>query len=332
MRKLAVIAVVAVIIVAIVWVLNTSYLVTPPAGAAKVLAHRGIHQVFSLDEVGNDTCTAERIEPPRHAYLENTIASMRAALDSGAEVIELDVHLTPDRQFAVFHDWTLDCRTNGAGVTEETPMSKLKTLDIGYGYTADGGKTFPFRGQGEGEMPTLREVFTALPHGRFLINFKSERREEGATLAVMLRFHPEWRKLIFGVYGGRAPTQETLRLVGGLRGYDRQSTMACLGRYAAYGWTGILPEACSDTLIVVPANYAPFLWGWPNRFAARMQAAGSEIILLGPHRGGDFTSGIDSAEQLALVPENFSGYVWTNRAETIGPLLNKRLAASNDQK
>ncbi|WP_037430605.1 glycerophosphodiester phosphodiesterase family protein, partial [Sinorhizobium fredii] len=136
MRKLAVIAVAAVVIVAIVWFLNTSYLVAPPAGTARVLAHRGIHQVYGLDGVDNDTCTAERIEPPRHAYLENTIASMRAALDSGAEVIELDVHLTPDRQFAVFHDWTLDCRTNGAGVTEETPMSKLKTLDIGYGYTA----------------------------------------------------------------------------------------------------------------------------------------------------------------------------------------------------
>ncbi len=27
-------------------------------------------------------------------------------------------------------------------------MSELKTLDIGYGYTADGGKSFPFRGQG----------------------------------------------------------------------------------------------------------------------------------------------------------------------------------------
>ncbi|OAP40636.1 glycerophosphodiester phosphodiesterase [Sinorhizobium glycinis] len=332
MRKFAVIAVVAVIIVGVVWVLNTSYLAAPPAGAAKVVAHRGIHQVYNPDGVGNDTCTAQRIEPPRHGYLENTIASMRAALDSGAEVIELDVHLTPDRQFAVFHDWTLDCRTNGAGVTEETPMAKLKTLDIGYGYTADGGKTFPFRGQGEGQMPTLTEVFAALPHGRFLINFKSERREEGATLAVMLRFRPEWRKLVFGVYGGRTPTQEALRLVTGLRGYDRRSTMACLGRYAAYGWTGMVPDACRDTLIVVPANYAPFLWGWPYRFAARMQAAGSEIILLGPDSGGEFTSGIDSADELALVPENFSGYVWTNRAETIGPLLNKRLAASNDQK
>ncbi|MDK1488997.1 glycerophosphodiester phosphodiesterase family protein [Sinorhizobium sp. 7-81] len=318
-------------VVAALWLLNTSLLVTPPSDTAKILAHRGIHQVFQQEGVENDTCTAQRIEPPRHTYLENTIASMQAAMDSGAEVVELDVHLTPDRQFAVFHDWTLDCRTDGKGVTEQTPMTKLKTLDIGYGYTADGGKTFPFRGRAQGQMPTLTEVFTALPHGRFLINFKSERREEGATLAVLLRAHPEWRKSVFGVYGGSAPTQETLRLVPGLRGYDRQSTLACLGRYVAYGWTSIVPEACHNTLVVVPANYAPFLWGWPDRFAARMKDVGSEVILLGRYGGGDFTSGIDSADDLTLVPKNFAGYVWTNRAETISPLLVKRMAATNSQ-
>ncbi|MCZ4089849.1 MULTISPECIES: glycerophosphodiester phosphodiesterase family protein [Sinorhizobium] len=318
-------------VAAALWLLNTSLLVTPPSDTAKILAHRGIHQVFQQEGVENDTCTAQRIEPPRHAYLENTIASMQAAMDSGAEVVELDIHLTPDRQFAVFHDWTLDCRTDGKGVTEQTPMTTLKTLDIGYGYTADGGKTFPFRGRAQGQMPTLTEVFTALPHGRFLINFKSDRREEGATLAVLLRAHPEWRKSVFGVYGGSAPTQETLRLVPGLRGYDRQSTLACLGRYVAYGWTSIVPEACHNTLVVVPANYAPFLWGWPDRFAARMKDAGSEVILLGRYGGGDFTSGIDSADDLTLVPKNFAGYVWTNRAETISPLLGKRMAATNSQ-
>lgn len=322
MKKLAI---VALIFAAIVWLLNTSLLATPPSGEAKVLAQGGVHQVLEPDGTDKDTCTATRIEPPRHTFLENTIASMRAAFDSGADVVELDVHLTPDRKFAVFHDWTLDCRTDGTGVTEETPMAELKTLDIGYGYSADGGKTFPFRGQGEGKMPTLTEVFDALPHGRFLINFKSERREEGAMLAVLLRIRPEWRNRVFGVYGGRAPTQEALRLVDGLRGYDRRSALSCLGRYLAYGWTGIVPEACHDTLVVVPGNYAPFLWGWPDRFAARMQAAGSDIILLGPYGGGDFITGIDSRDELALVPDDFSGYVWTNRAETIGPILNEPL-------
>ena len=320
--------IVAVLFAAVVWLLNTSLLATPPEGPPKILAHRGIHQTYPKAGVGNDTCTAEIIEKPRHDHLENTVASMQAAFDSGAAVVELDIHLTPDRQFAVFHDWTFDCRTEGKGVTEETPMTVLKSLDIGYGYTADGGKTFPFRGKGTGQMPTLEEVFTALPVRQFLVNFKSRRAEEGAALAALLETHPEWRQAVFGVYGGGEPTREALKLVKGLRGYDRNSVVGCLARYIAYGWTGVVPAACQNTLVIVPGNYAPWLWGWPDRFAQRMKSAGSEIILLGPYAGGDFTTGIDSAEDLELVPENFSGYVWTNRAEMIGPMLAKRQPAS----
>ncbi len=58
-----------------------------------------------------------------------------------------------------------------------------------------------------------------------------------------------------------------------------------------------------------------------------MKAAGSEIILLGPYHGGDFTTGIDTMQDLELVPPGFSGYIWTNRIEMIGPALGKRQIA-----
>lgn len=316
-----------VLFAAVVWLMNTSLFVTPPAGSAKLLSHRGVHQTYPKANVGNDTCTATIIDPPRHPYLENTIASMGAAFDAGADVVELDVHLTPDKQFAVFHDWTLDCRTEAKGVTEETPMATLKSLDIGYGYTADGGKTFPFRGKGVGQMPTLDEVLAALPDRKFLVNFKSRRAEEGVALATLIEAQPQWRQAMFGVYGGEEPTREALKRLEGMRGYDRTSTMACLTRYLGYGWTGLMPEACRNTLVIVPGNYAHFLWGWPDRFSARMKAAGSEIILLGPYHGGDFTTGIDTMQDLELVPPGFSGYIWTNRIEMIGPALGKRQVA-----
>ncbi|HEV7694256.1 MAG TPA: glycerophosphodiester phosphodiesterase family protein, partial [Hyphomonadaceae bacterium] len=142
-------------------------------GKIKLIAHRGVHQTFSKDGVGNDTCTADRIYPPTHDLIENTLPSMEAAFAAGADVVELDVHLTPDKQFAVLHDWTVDCRTEGKGVTEQLDMAYLKTLDLGYGYTVDGGKTYPLRGKGVGMMPTLPEVLARFPDKRFLINFKS---------------------------------------------------------------------------------------------------------------------------------------------------------------
>ena len=48
---------------------------------------------------------------------------MQAGFAAGADVVELDVHPTTDGEFAVFHDWTLDCRTDGHGVTREHSMA-----------------------------------------------------------------------------------------------------------------------------------------------------------------------------------------------------------------
>ncbi|MDX3927346.1 MAG: glycerophosphodiester phosphodiesterase family protein [Shinella sp.] len=308
----------------LIWSFNSSLIAPPPAGKTKLIAHRGAHQVHDTAGVDAQTCTAERIEPPVHPYLENTIEGMRAAFDAGADIVELDVHLTPDGKFAVFHDWTLDCRTNGKGVTEETPMAVLKTLDIGYGYTADGGKTFPFRGKGIGLMPTLDEVFAALPSGKFLINFKSRREEEGAALAGMLNERPEWRETVFGVYGGGEPTDRAIADVAGLRGYTAASAKSCLLSYLGTGWIGHVPEACRNTLVPVPENYAWLLWGWPNRFMTRMHEAGSEVILLGPYGSEGWTSGIDTPNQLAGIPDRFAGHVWTNRILTMAPAVKER--------
>lgn len=103
------------------------------------------------------------------------------------------MHPTTDGHFAVFHDWTLDCRTNGTGRTRDHDLATLKALDIGHGYSADGGRSFPLRGQGIGQIPSLAEVFEAFPEGRFLINFKSRDAGEGDRLAVMLAERPSWR-------------------------------------------------------------------------------------------------------------------------------------------
>jgi glycerophosphoryl diester phosphodiesterase len=304
------------------WGANTS--VFSDGGETRLLAHRGVHQTFSLDGVGNDTCTAERIREPTHRFLENSIPSMNAAFEAGASVVELDVHLTPDGHFAVFHDWTLDCRTDGSGVTHETDIATLRALDIGYRYTADGGETFPFRGQGVGMMPTLVEVFDLFPNRQFLINFKSRRSGEGEALAELLNGSLVARAATFGVYGGDLPTQTALANVEGLRGYTRRSLLDCGRPLLALGWSGYVPEPCRNTLLVLPVNIAPFVWGFPHRLTARLAEHGTDVILIGPYDGGGFSVGIDDEEMLAQVPNGFDGYVWTNRIEEIGPLMAER--------
>lgn len=304
-------------VAAAIYLNNTSLLAPHRDGKPVLLAHRGIAQRFDERDVKNDTCTAARMLPPTHDYLDNTLRSMRAGFEAGADVVELDVHPTTDGEFAVFHDWTLDCRTDGQGVTREQSMAKLKMLDIGYGYTADGGKTFPFRGKGIGMIPTLSEVFAAFPDRQLLINVKSRDAKEGEKLAAVLAALPAERRRMIMVYGGDEPIEMIRRLTPDVRTTSRAAIRNCLIRYIGYGWTGLMPASCRNAMVLVPINAAPWLWGWPDRFLNRMADANSAVFVLGPYSGGEFSTGIDTPELFARLPRGYSGGIWTNEIEAI---------------
>lgn len=286
-----------------------------------LLAHRGMAQTYHREDLERDTCTATRIDEPDHPYLENTIASMRAAFAMGADIVELDIHPTTDGQFAVFHDWTLECRTEGKGVTREQAMSYLKTLDVGYGYTADGGKTFPFRGMGVGLMPTLDEVLQTFPDRRFLINVKSRDPSEGERLAARLLQLTESQRALLSVYGGHEPVMVVRERIPGFIAMSKQTLKDCLLGYMATGWLGILPDTCRNSIVLVPSNLAAVLWGWPNRFFERMNAINTQAFIAGPVDASlrqSESAGIDAEEQIRAIPQDFSGGIWTDRIDRVG--------------
>lgn len=64
-------------------------------------------------------------------YPENTIAAFDAAIECGAEMIELDISLTKDRRPVVIHDETLDRTTSGTGRVNSFTLDELKSLDAG---------------------------------------------------------------------------------------------------------------------------------------------------------------------------------------------------------
>jgi glycerophosphoryl diester phosphodiesterase len=307
-----------------VWINNTSLWTAAPAMRPTLLAHRGLAQTYSAAGLTATTCTAARIHPPEHPYLENTLASMRAAFADGADIVELDIHPTTDGQFAVFHDWTLDCRTDGHGVTRQASMAELRKLDVGYGYTADNGATFPFRGKGVGLMPTLDEVLAAFPDKRFLIHIKSNDPDEGRVLAARLGSLPPAQLPRLMIYGGNLPVAAARDILTSTRTMSGATLKRCLIRYFLLGWSGYVPPDCERSVILVPSNYAGWLWGWPDRFLNRMRAHDSEVFLIGRHDGEDFSSGIDGHDDVLRLPAGYAGGIWTNRIDRIAPALRDR--------
>jgi glycerophosphoryl diester phosphodiesterase len=307
----------------VIYLTNSSLLLAPPTSGPTLLAHRGMAQTYDLTGVTAQTCTASRMQPPSHHHLENTIASMSAAFDLGADVVEFDVHPTTDGHFAVFHDWMLDCRTDGRGETRANSLAELKKLDIGYGYTADNGKSFPFRGRGVGLMPSLDEVLAAFPDKELLINLKSNDHREGRFLADVLATLPAERLTRLMAYGGNAPIAELAKRLPQLRVMSRATLKNCLLRYMAAGWSSWIPDACQNTLILVPTNIAPLLWGWPHRFQERMARVGTQIFAVGPYWGGEYSTGIDDEADLRRLPRDYRGGISTDRIYTISRLVAK---------
>ncbi len=76
---------------------------------------------------------------------ENTLASVRKALELGAPCLEIDVYHV-DRHLVVFHDDRLERTTNGTGYLLEQRFETLRTLDAGCGE----------------RIPTLEEVFATV--------------------------------------------------------------------------------------------------------------------------------------------------------------------------
>jgi glycerophosphoryl diester phosphodiesterase len=309
------------VIVAALYIVNASWLAPDPSGQLTLLAHRGVHQTFSEAGVTDSTCTATRIDPPTHAFIENTIPSMRRAFEFGADIVELDIHPTTDGDFVVFHDWTLECRTNGRGVTREHTLAELKQLDVGYGYTADGGRTYPLRGTGVGMMPSLAETLAAFPGRRFLINIKSNDPGEAERLAAYLTARaPEAARRIT-VYGGERPIERLRELRPDITVWTPGQARTCLVVYELVGWSGYVPAKCRRAMVFVPEDYAWLVWGWPNRFLARMQSVGSEVFVAGAPTERMGLGAIDDTAQVARLPTGWRGGVSTERIDTVGPLL-----------
>jgi len=64
---------------------------------------------------------------------ENTLRSIRKAIDLGVDRVEIDVRVTKDGHLVVIHDETVDRTTNGQGYVKDLTFSELRKLDAGKG-------------------------------------------------------------------------------------------------------------------------------------------------------------------------------------------------------
>ena len=64
-------------------------------------------------------------------YPENTLPAFEAALKYPIDQIEMDLHMTKDREIILMHDHKLDRSTDGSGLIREHTLAEIKKLDAG---------------------------------------------------------------------------------------------------------------------------------------------------------------------------------------------------------
>jgi len=113
-------------------------------------------------------------------YPENTLPAFEKAILAGADMIELDVHLSRDNHLVVIHDDTIERTSSGRGRVRDLTLAALKGYNYNYGMTSLGFV----------EIPTLEEVF-ALVGNRVMLNIevkkiRGKQREIEARLVRLL--------------------------------------------------------------------------------------------------------------------------------------------------
>lgn len=100
--------------------------------------------------------------------MENSLSCIERGIESGADMIEIDVHLTADSQVVVCHDPTVNRTTDCKGRIEEMTLEELRRCRL---LDADGNAS-------NETLPTLEEVLQAVK-GRcpLLLEIKKKRSQ-----------------------------------------------------------------------------------------------------------------------------------------------------------
>jgi glycerophosphoryl diester phosphodiesterase len=120
---------------------------------------------------------------------ENSLPALRAALELGLDVVEIDLRTTADGAIVLMHDASVQRTTDGAGRVSAMTLARLEALDLGAGE----------------RVPTLDEALdlVAGTRTRLLLDLKNGGKIDPVRLIELARGHHALDRIIIGVRSAR---------------------------------------------------------------------------------------------------------------------------------
>jgi glycerophosphoryl diester phosphodiesterase len=113
---------------------------------------------------------------------ENTLSAYQAAIDAGADFIEVDVRTTSDGKLVMMHDGTVDSQTNGKGAVKDMTFAQIRALDV-HG----------------SQVPTFDEVLE-LARGKIGIYVDSKQVAAADMIAAVEKYGMQDKIVVYGGY------------------------------------------------------------------------------------------------------------------------------------
>lgn len=191
---------------------------------------------------------------------ENTMVAFQRAADLDVDILETDIHRTADGVIVAFHDDTLERTTNGIGRIQEYTFADLQELDAGYNWTADGGQTYPYRGQGI-TIPSMAELFETFPNFRINVDIKQESPSIVDDFAKLIRHHGREQTTCVGSFSDQnlSDFRRAIPAVPTAAGYSETKRAVImdtlwLGRFYRSGADAFqIPESSEGRQVVTPS-------------------------------------------------------------------------------
>ncbi len=125
------------------------------------------------------------------------------------------------------------------------------------------------------------------------------------------------------VLGDAAAVKAIAAVRPNLRAFTIAEARACTSRYRTTGMWGSVPAECKGKAALFGLGDIGYtLWGWPNRFLARMDAAGVPVIIAASV-DGDTITGLTDLNQYNDIAHSYNGYIWVDNIEELGPALRR---------
>ena len=118
-------------------------------------------------------------------YPSNSMLAFTKATEAGADALDADMFATSDGVLVLFHDETLEYRTNCSGPISAKTYNELLQCDFAYHWSPDGGATFPYRGQGI-TVVKAEELMDAFPAARIGLEIKQTTAQATTDLCDLI--------------------------------------------------------------------------------------------------------------------------------------------------